>query len=173
MLTLSFFSWANTKIALKNPIARRIHRIPSGPHFLWFLEERKAVQKFYCVGFMQRRKVGNQICSVTVRWTKVAFKDSVRKDFGKCPCVFGMSCCQSGVWAVLFIVITETIQFPLTCCFIPESVFLPLASSPAQLMRFWPENMENILFGIAIFFRLEIFCQAGRGIKATLDICRP
>lgn len=38
----------------------------------------------------------------------------------------------------------EEIQFPLTCCFIPASVFPPLTSSPAQpLKSFWPEWMER------------------------------
>lgn len=38
----------------------------------------------------------------------------------------------------------EEIQFPLTCCFIPESVFPPLTSSPAQpLKSFWLEWMER------------------------------
>lgn len=46
----------------------------------------------------------------------------------------------------------EEIQFPFTCCFIPESVFPPLTSSPAQpLKRFWPMCMEKILFGLDIF----------------------
>lgn len=50
----------------------------------------------------------------------------------------------------------EGIQFPLSCCFIPESVFLPLTSSPAQLLkRLWPKSVENRLFGIDIFLKIE------------------
>lgn len=50
----------------------------------------------------------------------------------------------------------EGIQFPLSCCFIPESVFLPLTSSPAQLLkRLWPKSVENIFFGIDIFLKIE------------------
>ncbi len=48
----------------------------------------------------------------------------------------------------------EEIQFPLTCRFIPESVFPPLTSSPAQpLKKFWPVCTEKILFGIDIILK--------------------
>lgn len=88
-----------------------------------------------------------------VRQREVPLRGSLKEDSGVCAslaCPIVNLVCERDVCSM------EGIQFPLTCCFIPESVFLPLTASPARLLkRLWPENMENILFGIDIFLKIE------------------